>query len=53
MISLAYDRARSGSAGLEPNLAAVREYERPRQVAQFAKLMAAGEMENTKVEVLQ
>ncbi|HET9319532.1 MAG TPA: glycosyltransferase [Bryobacteraceae bacterium] len=53
MISLAYDRARSGSAALEPNLAAVREYERPRQVAQFARLMAAGEMENAKVEVLQ
>jgi glycosyltransferase involved in cell wall biosynthesis len=53
MIRLAYDKARSGSAGLEPNLAAVREYERPRQVAKFARLMAAGELENANVEVLQ
>ncbi len=53
MISLAYDKAQSGSAGPDPNLAAVREYERPRQVKQFARLMAAEDVENAKVEVLQ
>ena len=53
MIRKAYEMARSGAPGFEPNWAAVREYERPRQAAQFAKLMAAGEVENARVEVLQ
>ena len=53
MIRQAYERARGGANGFQPNWAAIQRYERPRLVAEFGGLMSKRENDRVKVEVMR